>query len=1387
MAPFEEVLGLVRLALSCSSPWEIKAFLEALVELQVISRHYSSNLRSSLTPGSSRRQSGAALEWSQPGEEGHLDLLWSRLEPERKLSVGSYLPQQQDLERGTDRAEGVMENDNWRTGVEEQSQDQGRMEETWMEEQNGTEEMEEVIRRIALPLWQNWERGQRVLLPLLAWITSDTPTDRLTVSMTTDKVTHNHKEEYEEEEQEVGETGTPVTHNRMQEVNEDLPPSLLLDYGEQFLKDLDTIDIHSLLDSNGDFTDSFLDLLEYQGDGDGNLATAEPPPDVSEKKQKQSRRRRRGQGSEDSPEMTVDSLSKRRRREGAGMEAKRKPRSRKLQEHTLPRESAGPPPAGVMDLPTSPLTVLQFSPSLHPSTHSPIQLVPLLGSPMLGHSPPLLSLLLSMSTTPPTYILVPAPSQVTPPQVVPLSPHDGAVAPDHMGSSPQGSLSDCTSKALSPASASPLSPNTGVSQRKGSPPSTSSAAMSGCVKDYLQQAKAHMRETCQEMEAGLRLDSHYVDLQLVPKQILSNGSKSPDKDLVVMRDVEQNLGWQGSSQMFQNTEESKAKRYIVLLGNSGMGKSTFIKKLSLDWSNGSLPQFDFMFVLDGKALALTEQTYSLQSLLLRLSSSAPHCHAPEAVFTRVLSSPKRVLLVFDGFDRSRDYEGLLLSRAEDFQGRSRAQSYSVRQLYSGLLQRRLLASCSLLLCVRDRGVGSQLLRRADCLLELRGFSSSDTQAYLDLYFPEPGPRAIAVEQLQKHRYLLSLCWNPGLCRAVCLVLEHHRGSEPLPSSLTELWSRVLRVKLRNKRTQNGKLAKTGTLTHSVSHSNEDIHTPRQINGNTRINTRSHTQIQTLMEAKEIGNGSGKEEEERKERKMEGELLSQMSSSAWEGLKGHSSVLSLDHTVSDRLRRLGLRCGLVHSHSLRVSEGDKGERQRGLEPGGDEQVEERNRGRRGTEGITGDHILSWSHSFLRSFLGGAHLTLSRAVSDRSLLFQAVPSQPRGRRRTQGEGLDLAQRFAIGLLFRNKEELQDLLAVDTGVMDIVLAKRSSMKAHLEGLNHGDLSPAHLLEVCHYVHETGDARLARHLVKSLPEDLSFDKVPLHPPDAYVVWNLLKNHGTQRRKFCLRLEDTGIRICGLRALVSLRNVSSYRACIADTTALWEELENNGEKELLEEAVNKLVINPFRAGQVCHIDHLAQLVHIHTHRRLPGSQSVSVLAEGIPAVRDLYKLEYDLGPVYGPLALPKLLEVLPALHSLQHLDLENSKMGDSGAEDLAKIITSLSSLQILNLSQNCIGDQGAERLAASLCTLPSLHCLSLYHNVISDGGAQSLAAVLHQMASLTDLDVKYNKFTDVGAQHLACSLRKCPWIKSLGMWNEYIPYREFERLQEQDSRIHSL
>ncbi|GLD60538.1 MHC class II transactivator isoform X1 [Lates japonicus] len=85
-----------------------------------------------------------------------------------------------------------------------------------------------------------------------------------------------------------------------------------------------------------------------------------------------------------------------------------------------------------------------------------------------------------------------------------------------------------------------------------------------------------------------------------------------------------------------------------------MGKTTLIRKLCLDWSRDCIPQFDFVFLLDGKALTLTKPTFSLQTLLLNLSTFAPSCMDPEAVYAQILAAPKRVLIIFDGFDELRE-------------------------------------------------------------------------------------------------------------------------------------------------------------------------------------------------------------------------------------------------------------------------------------------------------------------------------------------------------------------------------------------------------------------------------------------------------------------------------------------------------------------------------------------------------------------------------------------------------------------------------------------------------------------------------------------------------------------------------------------------------------
>ncbi|XP_061906488.1 MHC class II transactivator isoform X2 [Entelurus aequoreus] len=842
----------------------------------------------------------------------------------------------------------------------------------------------------------------------------------------------------------------------------------------------------------------------------------------------------------------------------------------------------------------------------------------------------------------PTYILVTSSCQLQPPP-----------------SSPEGGPGDESTK------------------DQPSPPTIDVPQSSENIKSYIQMAKAHMNRTCEEMEAGLRLTSHYVDAHVFQRERFGsrkNMTKCINKQLKAIGDIDRQKRLLKLSEIFENSSGEKPKRYILLLGNAGMGKTTLIKKLCQDWSRDRLPQFEFLFLLSGKAVTLQEPSFSLQTLLLDIITSVPAGIDAKEVYTQILASPKRVLIVFDGFDELRDYDILFQGQEKDYaalEKNIKAKFCTIRQLYAAILQRILLPGCTILLSARPKGTAYQIVRQLDSLLEISGFTLSCIENYFFKYFLESNLREYSIKCLEESSYLRHLCWNPGLCRLVCLVLEHSNASQVLPRTLTELCHQVFCIKMESDNWDSSTQDKDQTQVLKQS-TEEDL---IQISSKAELMKTTRGRKAKLHKKTDYRTVGGREERV---------LLSQLSYWAWEGVKASSSILPAE--VCSRLKTFGLRWGIFLSYQVRArpafssSETEEValERQEAKGRRNQQHVDLRKKE------LNNNHILLWANPFLQCYLAGVHKSLSRNCEYnyfiRNILFGSGPKRRR----------------------RVKREMQEL------------TRRSTE------------------------HWGSDLRNQVSSGSGLLQHIQF------------------------------------------------GVFLFRACIADVIALWEQLEQSGERGLLKEMVTKFQIHPLKVMQVCQIDHLAKLVNIHINRRLSDclKDPDPILEGGVPAIKGLHKLEFALGPERGPLAIPKLWEFLPNLQDLQHLDLEDNKIGDEGAEKLADTFASLSFLEILNLSQNCIGEKGVRKLVTTLKDLPNLHCLILYSNVISDQGASSLSTVLPHLASLTDLDVKYNKLSDVGVECLAVKLRECKQMKTLRMWNQSIPCGIFERLQQHDSRI---
>ncbi|NXN09230.1 C2TA protein, partial [Indicator maculatus] len=742
------------------------------------------------------------------------------------------------------------------------------------------------------------------------------------------------------------------------------------------------------------------------------------------------------------------------------------------------------------------------------------------------------------------------------------------------------------------------------------------------------------------------------------------------------------------SQLFQTPGgKDLDTKVVVVLGKAGMGKSILVQKICQDWTNGEFSQFKFVFWFDCKQLSLPEKRYSLKDLLLEYFVKPQE--GSKEIFEYILENPAEVLLIFDGFEELHNHETFPRCSASQ----PEKDFCSMRDLLSGLIQKKILRGCTLLLTARPKDKVYQYVSKVDKTIEIVGFSPQQRELFITKYFQGLPYSRNALKLIKESEYLFSHCHCPVMCRFVCFLCETllETGDKNLPSTLTTVFLKFVQQKI----------------------------TPRQADV---------TAVQNQ------------------------ESLAALAHIAWCLGEKHQSIMKSALLPSKEVREFALKYGFFLPFTF-PQHSSSGEEEFGS--------------------IFSDFVI-------QNFLVALHLMLAEDIKDKSLTkYLSFPSK----KKKTLNWLDLVPRFLAGLLF-----LQDdpyFCSFSKKDIKHSTRKQKTLLKYIRRLQINRLCPERLLELLHCVYETQSNYLLQHVALCLKPEMSFLGVVLTPPDVHVLHSILKR---SRKEFSLDLRNSSIDMQGLKDLVGLKNVASFRASLSDTVRLWNSLNQTKDYETLRASTQKFVLDPFKAKTMKDISDLSELVEMQeTVVNCVQDTSGCSSSYEIPAIKNLRKLEFALGPVCGLQGFLKLVEILAAFPSLQHLDLDalsENGIGDEGAKSLSEVFPTLTSLETLNLSQNKITDVGAEKLAAALPSLSSLKTLSLYNNSICDFGAENLAKVLPEMASLRVLDVQYNKITGVGAQQLTDSLRKCPHIKNLVMWNPTIPYGMLEHLQQMDSRI---
>lgn len=239
---------------------------------------------------------------------------------------------------------------------------------------------------------------------------------------------------------------------------------------------------------------------------------------------------------------------------------------------------------------------------------------------------------------------------------------------------------------------------------------------------------------------------------------------------------------------------------ILLVGRTGIGKTTFAKALFYRWVKCEFLENRIVFLLTFQTVRKDRST-TLKKMLSQ-AKGMPSGLDFEELYQFILANPKKVVLIFDDLDDMDTFSVELDDDStDDYQ-----KPMSMLTIIRKLLKDQFLPGATVIATSRRdkaENISNEISITFQKKLELLGFCRRDMENYVKGFcrLSETDTCAKIWKTVKSQPEFFSLCYLPQVCDLVCLTLkecfERSKTDKDVamfvPKTITELYQRAIRV------------------------------------------------------------------------------------------------------------------------------------------------------------------------------------------------------------------------------------------------------------------------------------------------------------------------------------------------------------------------------------------------------------------------------------------------------------------------------------------------------------------------------------------------------------------------------------------------------------------